>query len=116
MVTDLALLLDDRDLVTDILAGLVEHSTHLSYQRELMNTANEYMFMVINSFSVYTDLQDLIDICDEAVRVFEDMRSRVDSLEPAKIRNDPGAFLKDYANSSGCSPAGSPTSSWPLPT
>lgn len=95
-VGDLAVLLDDRDLVTDILSGLDSRAEHLGFQRELMNTANEYMFLSIESFSVYTDLNDLIAICDEAIRVFTGMADRVESLEPVESKYDPKTFLLNY--------------------
>lgn len=95
-IANLSLLLDDRDLMTDILAGLDARAEHLGYQRELMNTANEYMFLAIESFAVYTDLEDLQGISDEAVRVMEGMLSRLDSLEPTESKNDPRAFLENY--------------------
>lgn len=95
-IANLSLLLDDRDLMTDILAGLAARAEHLGYQRELMNTANEYMFLAIESFAVYTDLEDLQGISDEAVLVMEGMLSRLDSLEPTESKNDPRAFLENY--------------------
>ena len=95
-VADLAVLLDDRDLITDILAGLDERALHLGFQRELMNTANEYMFLSIEAFSVYTGLDDLLGICDEAVRVFTGMSERVESLEPVESKYDPKTFLLNY--------------------
>lgn len=95
-VADLALLLDERELMTDILSGLEARAEHIGYQRELMNTANEYMFMAIEAFAVYTDLEDLQGICDEAARVMEGMLSRVDSLEPTESKHDPKAFLQNY--------------------
>ena len=69
-IADLAILIDDYDLITDLMAGLRDRSQQLGTQRELMNTMNEYMFLAIESFSVYTDLNDLSAICAEAVRVF----------------------------------------------
>ena len=85
-VGELAVLLDDRDLITDILSGLDQRALHLGYQKELMNTANEYMFLSIESFSVYTDLSDLVSVCDEAIRVFTGMADRVESLEPVESK------------------------------
>ena len=61
-----------------------------------MNTMNEYMFLAIESFSVYTDLNDLSAICAEAVRVFTAASERVESLEPAQSKHDPKAFLQNY--------------------
>ena len=95
-VGELAVLLDERDLITDILSGLDERALHLGYQRELMNTANEYMFLSIEAFSVYTGLDDLLSICDEAVRVFTGMSERVESLEPVESKYDPKTFLLNY--------------------
>lgn len=95
-VGELAVLLDDRDLITDILSGLDQRALHLGYQKELMNTANEYMFLSIESFSVYTDLSDLVSVCDEAIRVFTGMADRVESLEPVESKYDPKTFLLNY--------------------
>lgn len=95
-IANLSLLLEDRDLMTDILSGLAFRAEHLGYQRELMNTANEYMFLAIESFAVYTDLEDLQGISDETIRVMEGMLSRLDSLEPTDSKNDPRAFLENY--------------------
>ena len=95
-VGELAVLLDDRDLITDILSGLDQRALHLGYQKELMNTANEYMFLSIESFSVYTGLSDLVSVCDEAIRVFTGMADRVESLEPVESKYDPKTFLLNY--------------------
>ena len=90
-IADLAILIDDYDLITDLMAGLRDRSQQLGTQRELMNTMNEYMFLAIESFSVYTDLNDLSAICAEAVRVFTAASERVESLEPAQSKHDPKA-------------------------
>lgn len=96
-ISGLALLLDDRDLMTDMLQGMAERSKGVGTQRELMNIANEYMFLAIESFSVYTDLEDLEAICIEAAAVMRDMHGRIDGLEPVQSKNDPKAFLENYA-------------------
>ena len=44
-IADLAILIDDYDLITDLMAGLRDRSQQLGTQRELMNTMNEYMFL-----------------------------------------------------------------------
>ena len=95
-IADLAILIDDYDLITDLMAGLRDRSQQLGTQRELMNTMNEYMFLAIESFSVYTDLNDLSAICAETVRVFTAASERVESLEPAQSKHDPKAFLQNY--------------------
>ena len=96
-ISDLAILIDDRDLITDLMAGLRDRAPQLGTQRELMNTMNEYMFLAIESFTVYTDLNDLSAICAEAVRVFDDASSRVGALESAQSKHDPKAFLDNYS-------------------
>ena len=96
-IADLAILIDDYDLITDLMAGLRDRSQQLGTQRELMNTMNEYMFLAIESFSVYTDLNDLSAICAEAVRVFTAASERVESLEPAQSKHDPKAGKIDNA-------------------
>ena len=96
-ISDLAVLIDDYDLMTDLLAGLRDASAGLGTQRELMNTMNEYMFLAIETFSVYTDLHDLAAISEEAVRVFNSASERVDSLESAQSKHDPKSFLQNYA-------------------
>ncbi len=95
-VCDLAILAGDHDLMTDILRAISERATRIGYQKELMNTANLYVFLAIDAFAVYTDLDDLVGICDDAVSVFAEMESRIDSLEPVQSRNDPKAFLQNY--------------------
>ncbi len=96
-IADLAILMDDYDLITDIMAGIRDRSEQLGTQRELMNTMNEYMFLAIESFSVYTDLNDLAAICDEAVRVFNSAAEVVESLERAQSKHDPLSFLQNYS-------------------
>lgn len=96
-IADLAILMDDYDIITDIMAGIRDRSEQLGTQRELMNTMNEYMFLAIESFSVYTDLNDLAAICDEAVRVFNSAAEVVGSLERAQSKHDPLSFLQNYS-------------------
>lgn len=97
-VSDLALLLDDRDLIPDIMGGISAASGDVASQRELMNIANEYMFLAIESFAVYTDMEDLQEICTEADTLFTDMAGRVGSLESTSSKLDPKAFLDNYAS------------------
>ena len=97
-VSELAILIDDRDLITDLLAGIADRAGRIGYQKELMNTANQYLFLAVDAFGVYTDLHDLKGVCDDAVAVFDGMAERVGSLEPVASRNDPEAFLRNYSS------------------
>ena len=92
------LVLDDYDLSTDVLKGIADRASRIGYQKELMNAANQYLFLSIDAFSVYTDLGDLKTVCDDAVSVFESMKGRVGDLEPVQSKNDPVAFLENYAS------------------
>ena len=97
-VSSLAMVLDDYDLSTDVLKGIADRASRIGYQKELMNAANQYLFLSIDAFSVYTDLGDLKTVCDDAVSVFESMKGRVGDLEPVQSKNDPVAFLENYAS------------------
>ena len=97
-VADLAIMIDDYDLVTDLLSGIADRMEHIGFQRQLMNVSNEYIFIVIDAFAVYTDLQDLREICTEATSVFNRMADMIDSLEPMeKADRQPKPYLENYA-------------------
>lgn len=97
-IAELAILIDDRDLPTDLLSGIAERAGRIGYQKELMNTASQYMFLSIDAFGIYTDIDDLKSVCVEAVSVFDSMATRVGSLEPVTSKHDPADILRNYSS------------------
>lgn len=96
-VSELTILIDDHDLLTDILKGMEERMGHIGYQLQAMNAVNEYIKLAIDGFSVYTDLPDLKVLCDDAVAVLDGMLGRFDSLEPVTTGNPPKPYLESYS-------------------
>lgn len=95
-IADLAIMVDDYDLITDLLAAIAERSQRIGYQMELMNVATEYVFISIEAFAVYTDLNDLKTVCYNAVSVLDSMASRIGSLEPATLKHQPADYVDSY--------------------
>lgn len=96
-IADLAIMVDDYDLITDLLDAIAERAQRIGYQMELMNVATEYVFISIEAFAVYTDLNDLKAVCDNAISVLDAMASRIGSLEPASLKYEPAAYVGSYA-------------------
>ncbi len=72
---DLAMELDE-DLITDIISGMVSRFTGLD-GAGVISVSAEYMFLVLESFSVYPDLRDVREIMAKASEDLEAYRASV---------------------------------------
>lgn len=57
---------EDRDLCLDILSGIRSCLDACTSQVVVVNLSTNYMFAMIDCFNVYTDLNDLLEVCSDA--------------------------------------------------
>ena len=96
-IADLAILIDDHDLIIDLLKAISDRAQRIGYQKELLNASTEYVFIAIEGFAVYTDLNDLQSICTEAVSAMDSLAGRMPSLEPAQLKYSPVLYVESYS-------------------
>ncbi len=96
-VGDLAIILGDHDLITDMMSRMEERCARIGYQLELLNAASEYLFIAVGGFSVYTGLDDFKKICAQAAAFMDAMADRAPSLEPAQLKYPPEMYLRKYS-------------------
>ena len=72
---DLAVSLDNRELVTDLMSELVKNKGICTLQTGMLGLLSEYMLLFIDCFGVYTDLRDLYVICDSSIADLSSFRA-----------------------------------------
>lgn len=85
-IAETASRLDGRDFVGDLMAGVLKGSEDLTEQRQMLNLANEYLSLVLESFRVQTDIRRLCDIAIHASEAIEDLREMSLGLKPMEGR------------------------------
>lgn len=65
-IYDLAVSIDDRELITDLMSELVANKGVCTVQTGMLGLLSEYMLLFIDCFAVYTDLRDLKTICENS--------------------------------------------------
>jgi hypothetical protein len=95
---DLAISLDNRDLVTDLMTELVKNKDVCTLQTGMLGLLSEYMLLFIDCFGVYTDLRDLYVICDSSIAdisSFRDLSSKLPA--PDNLDSDWGLrWIENY--------------------
>jgi hypothetical protein len=95
---DLAISLDNRDLVTDLMTELVKNKDICTLQTGMLGLLSEYMLLFIDCFGVYTDLRDLYVICDSSIAdisSFRDLSSKLPA--PDNLNSDWGLrWIENY--------------------
>ena len=66
-MSKLALTLEDRDIITDLMGRLSDSRDVCNIQAGLMGLANEYLYLTFDAMAVYTDLRDLMEIVSDAI-------------------------------------------------
>ncbi len=66
----------DSDLITDLIAGLVSRYEGAN-GADVLGVSAEYMYLVLESFSVYPDLRDVSEIMSKAAADLEAFRASV---------------------------------------
>ncbi len=95
--TDLAMDLSDRELMEDLMAGLVNYIPEAKTKMQIHRLSAEYTYFMFNAFFVYPDIRDMSSIMKRSHDVFCDIRTRIDELpgnsKNAELEID---FFKDY--------------------
>ena len=66
-IPGLARLMADRELILDVMRKLSGSLGVCNIQNGVLGLANCYMFLFVDTFTVYTDMHDLREICDTAL-------------------------------------------------
>lgn len=82
-VVDLDLSLDGREFASDLLNEIRSRITDCSTQPTLVNLSTNHMLLLVDCFSLYTDMRDMKILCDES-KVFMD---RVEERE-SELKGD----------------------------
>ena len=99
-IAETASRLDGRDFVGDLMAGVLKGAEGLTEQRQMLNLANEYISLVLESFRVQTDIRRLCDIAIHASEAIEDMRGMSLGLKPMEGRptNWASAYMRSQSD------------------
>lgn len=96
----LALSFPDRDLITDVMRVMGDSLSICSIQNGVLGIANPYMYMFVDTFSVYTDVRELRDISETVNSDLSAMIDRASDLPNAYQGKgaDPMTWLESYGD------------------
>ena len=98
-LSDLALMLEDRELLPDMMSAMKARSLGEGDRPSAMQSANEYTFLALETFSVYTDLGDMADICATAASDLGDLCAHMKELPEVQAKGPTQVeFLDNYAS------------------
>ncbi len=89
-IPGLARLMADRELILDVMRKLSGSLGVCNIQNGVLGLANCYMFLFVDTFTVYTDMHDLREICDTALEDVRAMLDRATGLVDAYPSRGPG--------------------------
>ena len=71
----------DSDFIQDLMSGLRERASGLSSCNAMADLVVEYMYLVMESFSVYPDLRDVSEIFSSAKEALDGFKAMSESME-----------------------------------
>lgn len=89
-MVQLAIMMPDRELLTDVMHGLKDSLGVCSIQNGVLGLANSYVYLYIDCFSLYTDIRDLREVCETAYKDLGDMVDRAIGMVDAIHAKGPG--------------------------
>lgn len=95
---ELALELDDRDLLTDMMGRLESSRGVCSMQAGVLGLTNMYVYLALDCFNVYPDIRDMRDIWSKAVEDIGSLRALAQGMPPSEGKpvRQPLAWLDNY--------------------
>lgn len=96
----LAILMPDREPLEDIMRRLAGSLGVCMIQNGVLGLANSYVYLYLDTFTLYTDLRDLARISADAARDLGEMLDKAMGLKDAFPKNGPGPleWLSCYYN------------------
>ena len=79
--SDLSMVLDDRDFSEDLLKEYAARVKDCSDQVMLVNLSTNYMLLMVESFEIYTDIRDLLELCHLAQDFLKAVLAREEDLK-----------------------------------